>query len=355
MSLFVTNTSTINKDVNTNDNVSVNIFIFVNVNGNINSNNNVNITSNINKLINKFLISTIKSNINNKNQRGVCHMSARVIAVSSNKGGVLKTSVTTNLAGVLANRGKRILIVDMDPQSNVALTFGINPDEFDEKVKHTIFDLLIADEPIEPTTAIVTVDKNIDLMATNDDMIAFEFTVLENLQKFSIEKRFLLLKGIIDPLRELYDFIFIDTPPNLGLTQGNVLAATDGLIIPFQPETYSMRSLLKSIRVFTEFKEEINGNLEVIGIVPTMVKENTMIHRNIIVMLREYGQINGIKIARNHIPNSIQYASSVGYEERPITIAKPKDRLAKVYIDLERELNLLGGYRGVKAAEKSTF
>lgn len=282
-------------------------------------------------------------------------MSARVIAVSSNKGGVLKTSVTTNLAGVLANKGKRVLIIDVDSQSNVALTFGINPDEYEEKVKHTIFDLLTATEPLDPTNAILTVDKNIDLMATNDDMIAFEFTVLENLQKFSVERRFFLLKGIVDSLRELYDFILIDTPPNLGLTQGNVLTASDGIIIPFQPETYSMRSLLKSINVFREFKEDNNGNLEIIGIVPTMVKENTMIHRNIIVMLREYGQMNGIKVARNHIPNSIQYAASVGYEERPITISKPKDKLAKVYVDLEKELNLLGGNRRGKKTEKSTF
>lgn len=288
-------------------------------------------------------------------KRGVNGMSARVIAVSSNKGGVLKTSVTTNLAGVLANKGKRVLIIDVDSQSNVALTFGINPDEYEEKVKHTIFDLLTATEPLDPTNAILTVDKNIDLMATNDDMIAFEFTVLENLQKFSVERRFFLLKGIVDSLRELYDFILIDTPPNLGLTQGNVLTASDGIIIPFQPETYSMRSLLKSINVFREFKEDNNGNLEIIGIVPTMVKENTMIHRNIIVMLREYGQMNGIKVARNHIPNSIQYAASVGYEERPITISKPKDKLAKVYVDLEKELNLLGGNKRGKTTEKSTF
>lgn len=278
-------------------------------------------------------------------------MTAKVIAVSSNKGGVLKTSVTTNLAGVIANKGKRVLIIDVDSQSNVALTFGQNPDEFKHKVKHTIFDLLTADHTsefkLDPADAIMTVDKNIDLMATNDDMIAFEFTVLEDSHKFSFERRFFLLKEIIDELRELYDFILIDTPPNLGLTQGNVLTASDGILIPFQPETYSMRSLVKILQVFREFKEDNNSTLEIIGVVPTMVKENTMIHRNVIMMLRDYGQIHGIKIARNHIPNSIQYSASVGYDERPITVSKPKDKLSKVYFELVKELDIMRGKKHV--------
>ncbi|WP_214771292.1 ParA family protein [Exiguobacterium sp. s133] len=278
-------------------------------------------------------------------------MTAKVIAVSSNKGGVLKTSVTTNLAGVIANKGKRVLIIDVDSQSNVALTFGQNPDEFKYKVKHTVFDLLTADHTsefkLDPADAIMTVDKNIDLMATNDDMVAFEFTVLEDPNKFSFERRFFLLKEIVDELRELYDFILIDTPPNLGLTQGNVLTASDGILIPFQPETYSMRSLIKILKVFREFKEDNNSMLEIIGVVPTMVKENTMIHRNVIMMLRDYGQIHGIRIARNHIPNSIQYSTSVGYDERPITISKPKDKLSRVYFELVKELDIMRGKKNV--------
>src|SRR5690554_1313246 len=138
------------------------------------------------------------------------------VAISTNKGGVLKTSITTNIAGVMAKRKKRVLIVDTDNQGNVLLSFGKNPDE----CQKTLYDVLVGGEDINK--AIVTAYKNIDVLPSNDDMSFFEFDVLG---KKSNPFRFL---G--DQIREIeaeYDYILIDTPPNLGLTQANVLNCAD--------------------------------------------------------------------------------------------------------------------------------
>lgn len=271
-------------------------------------------------------------------------MTAKVISVSSNKGGVLKTSMVTNIAGVLASKGKRVLIVDTDSQSNVALTFGHNPDEFESMFKCTLYDLLTDDEGTwDAREAIYNLDHNLDAIATDDRMIQFEFNVLIGIDRYTNEPigQFKLLKRVLEPLKEHYDFIILDTPPNLGLMQGNILLATDEIIIPYQPEVYAMRSLMKTLEMFNQFKEDFNHNLEVIGVVPTMVRANTMIHRNLLSILKAHSQVYGYKISRNHIPNSIQYPATVSAENGPITITRPKTKLAKVYVDLVNELGLL--------------
>lgn len=271
-------------------------------------------------------------------------MTAKVISVSSNKGGVLKTSMVTNIAGVLASKGKRVLIIDTDSQSNVALTFGHNPDEFESMFKCTLYDLLTDEEGTwDAREAIYNLDHNLDAIATDDRMIQFEFNVLIGIDRYTNEPigQFKLLKRVIEPLKEHYDFIILDTPPNLGLMQGNILMATDEIIIPYQPEVYAMRSLMKTLDMFNQFKEDFNHNLEIIGVVPTMVRANTMIHRNLLSILKAHSQVYGYKIARNHIPNSIQYPATVSAENGPITITRPKTKLAKVYVDLVKELGIL--------------
>src|SRR5690606_22298175 len=180
----------------------------------------------------------------------------RIIAISTNKGGVLKTSLTTNLAGVLS-KTNRILIVDTDNQGNAALSFGKNPDQFER----TIYDVLL--EGIDPKKAIYNVYENIDLLPANDDMAFFEFDVLTEVDRYP--EPFALLKNALEPIQDDYDFILVDTPPNLGLTQGNVLSFAKEVLIPFQPESYSMRSLVKILKAIDDFRERHNPNLSEIG------------------------------------------------------------------------------------------
>lgn len=257
-------------------------------------------------------------------------MDQKVIAISTNKGGVLKTSITTNLAGVFAARGEKVLIIDTDNQGNVAITFGENPDEYEK----TLYDVLV--EGMPATEVIVNVAENIDLIACNDDMTFFEFDVLTRKEEYP--NIFKLLKNAIEPLLDRYDRILIDTPPNLGLTQGNVLAACDGVLIPFHPEKYSMRSLTKILKAVRQFKEQHNENLEVIGVVATLVNKRTTLHKHIITVCKDYAMANEIRFFKTSIPLSVQFASSVAFEEMPITIAQPNSDHASHYFDLVKEI-----------------
>lgn len=255
-----------------------------------------------------------------------------VIATATNKGGVLKTSLTVNLAGLLAQQKRKVLIIDSDNQGNVILSFGKNPDEY----VNTIYNVLVED--LNPKKAIVKVHKNIDVLVSNDDMAFFEFNVLGKIEKFP--KPFSLMKNKLDKLRERYDFVLIDTPPNLGLTLGNVLSYADKVIIPFQPESYSMRSLVKIIKAITDFRFEHNPKLEILGVVATLVDQRTTLHSQTLQVLRQYCIENHIKVFETVIPRSIRAASAVAYEGLPIVLTKANNSLINAYLNLFDELML---------------
>ncbi|MEY2354364.1 ParA family protein [Lysinibacillus capsici] len=255
------------------------------------------------------------------------------IAVSSNKGGVLKTSITSNLASVLSTQGKKVLIIDTDNQGNIALTFGINPDTFD----YTIYDVLVCG--FDVNKAIVSIAPNIDIIPSNDDMSYFEIDVLTNKDKFP--NPFDLLKNTLGKLKGKYDYIFVDTPPNLGLIVGDALNAVDVVITPFHPETYSLRSLAKTIKAIDNFKES-NSKLKLGSIVPTKVRQ-TLLHKANIVSCEGFAMSNGIKITKTVIPETIAYANAIGKYRMPLALSyktKKEKELVDVYVKLVQELNL---------------
>lgn len=252
------------------------------------------------------------------------------IAVSTNKGGVLKTSITTNLAGILCSRYK-VLIIDTDNQGNAILTFGINPDDLD----NTLYDVLI--DGLDPRIAIQNVHKNIDILPSNDDMSFMEFDVLTNRDKYP--KPFTLLKDSMKWIEEEYDYILIDSPPNLGLVQGNVLSYADSVLVPFQPENYSMRSLVKIINAITNFKNEHNPQLKVEGVVATLVDQRTTLHSQVLQECRKYCVESNIQMFETIIPRSIRFASSVAYERKPATLTDKKNPIVTAYFDLLEEVN----------------
>lgn len=256
----------------------------------------------------------------------------KVIAVSSNKGGVLKTSLTTNISGVLSKQGKRILIIDTDNQGNVALTFGKNPDQFE----NTIYDVLVSG--LDINKAIVNVAPNIDIIPSNDDMSFLEIDVLTNTSDF--KNPFDLLKNALNALEGDYDYIFIDTPPNLGLTVGNVLNAVDEVITPFHPETYSLRSLTKTIKAVENFKKT-NPNLKINSIVPTKVRK-TNLHTANIVSCEGFAQTNGIHVTENIIPETIAFADAVGRYRLPLTISSKTSTEKKMVDHYEKLVKELG-------------
>lgn len=236
---------------------------------------------------------------------------AQVWAVSTNKGGVLKTSLTTNLAALLSEKA-RVLIVDTDNQGNCMVSFGRNPDQADP----TIYDLLLKNTTAKK--AIVNVYKNIDMLPANDDMCFIDFDVIGNLKKYKAP--FSLLKDALQPVQDDYDYILIDSPPNLGLVQGNILSAADRVLIPFQPEPFSMRSLVKILKAIKDFKEKHNPALSILGVVPTLVDSRTNVHSDILQECRKYGAQNGITVFKTVIPRTVRFAASIAYDGKPATL-----------------------------------
>lgn len=255
---------------------------------------------------------------------------ARKIAVSTNKGGVLKTSIVTNLAGVLSRKGHKILIVDMDNQANADLSFGHNPDEYDV----TLYDVLLENADVH--SAIYPLHENIDILPSNDDMTFFEFDVLTNIKKHP--KFFHLLRDKISKIDREYDYCLIDTPPNVGLVQGNVLSFTDEVLIPFQPENYSMRSLVKILKIINQFKEDHNPKIKILGVVGTLVDLRTNLHVQIMEECRKYCYNYNVPMMDTVVPKTIRYASSIAYSQKPLTLTEKENDVTKAYYDLEREI-----------------
>lgn len=256
---------------------------------------------------------------------------ARKIAISTNKGGVLKTSIAVNLAGIISKEKKRVLIIDTDNQGDVVVSFGKNPDVYEKSV----YDVLV--DGFDIRKAIVKkVYKNIDILPSNDDMDFFEFDVLTKINQYP--EPFHLLKNKIEYIDHLYDYIIIDTPPNLGLVQGNVLTATDEVIIPYQPEIYSMRSLVKILNSIISFREKHNPSLKIAGVVGTLVDMRTTLHTESLQECRKYCYANNVRMLETVIPRTIRYANSVAYERLPATLSMKNKELIKSYIDLWKEI-----------------
>lgn len=268
---------------------------------------------------------------------------ARIISIITHKGGTLKTSLVTNIAGVLSQqkvqnklgaRKKRILIIDTDGQGNAGMTFGFKPNK---DFKTNIYDVMVEGEDIRKT--IVKGHKNIDIVGSNNDMIGFELNVLA-VKKIPSSKYFTLLKNAIEPIKDEYDYILIDTPPSLGLLAGNVLTATNDVLIPFHPEPYSMQSLVTILGQIKEFKEVLNKDLNILGVVGTLVDSRTVLHSELLSECRKFTHNIGVTMFDTVIPKSIRFANSVAYQQKPATLTDKNHNLVKAYFDLVKEMKL---------------
>lgn len=253
------------------------------------------------------------------------------LALVQNKGGVLKSSMTVNLAGLYAKKGKKVLIVDADQQGNSLLSFGKNPDKY----RTTLHDILVDFAPARE--AIVNVYTNIDVLPSNEMMSFLDFDILPNLDKYI--NPFLLLKVALMSIEDEYDVILFDSPPSSGLIQSNVICCTDKIIIPFQPEQYSVRSLIKIIDVIKQFKQKHNADLEIAGVVATLVQQNTKLHKEAIKQAKRFCEKENVHFFNSNIPRSISFANSIAYNQLPLTLAKKEIEFAFYYKSLFKELN----------------
>jgi chromosome partitioning protein len=196
-----------------------------------------------------------------------------VIAFANQKGGVAKTTTTLNLAAAFAEAGYRVLCVDMDPQGNLSMSQGIDPETLDR----SMFDVLVHDMPIRE----VTYRREIDVAAASIDLAGAEIAMSVKIgRERSLDKA---LRAVEDD----YDFVCIDTPPSLGLLTVNALTAADKVIVPVQCEYLSMRGLLQLQHTLEMIRENLNPTVDIMGILPTMVDTRTLHAQEALEILEE--------------------------------------------------------------------
>jgi chromosome partitioning protein len=198
---------------------------------------------------------------------------AKVIAFANQKGGVAKTTTTLNLAAAFVEEGHRVLCVDMDPQGNLTMSQGIDPDALEQ----SMFDVLVYDLPIRE----VVKRREVDVACSSIDLAGAEIAMSTKIgRERSLDKA-------LRPIKEDYDFICIDTPPSLGLLTINALTAADKVIVPVQCEYLSMRGLIQLQNTLSMIQENLNPNVAIAGILPTMVDTRTLHAKEAIEILEE--------------------------------------------------------------------
>jgi chromosome partitioning protein len=244
----------------------------------------------------------------------------RVIAFANQKGGVAKTTSTLNLAVAFAEHDLDVLVVDLDPQGNLTMSQGLNPDT----IERSMFDVLVHRLPI--TEVIQT--REVDLAVSSIDLAGAELALSS-----MIGRERALDKALL-PVRDKYDYILIDTPPSLGLLTINAFVASDGVIVPVQCEYLSLRGLVQLENTLSMVRENLNPRVEIQGILPTMYDQRTLHSREAIDILQEnFGEL----VFNTRIRKTIRYA------EAPVKGASvlkydPKGEAADYYRDLAKEV-----------------
>ena len=218
---------------------------------------------------------------------------AKVIAFANQKGGVAKTTTALNLAVAFKESGHRVLAVDMDPQGNLTMSQGIDPD----KVELSMFDVLVHRTPIRD----IIVEREIDIAVASIDLAGAEIAMSTQIgRERSLQKA-------LDEVKDDYDFICIDTPPSLGLLTVNALTAANKVIVPVQCEYLSMRGLVQLQNTLTMIRENLNPGVEIEGILPTMLDSRTVHAKEAVEILEEnFGEL----VFKSRIRKAIKFAEA---------------------------------------------
>ena len=244
----------------------------------------------------------------------------KVIALENQKGGVAKTTTTLNLAAAFAETGHRVLCVDMDPQSNLTMSQGIDPDS----LAASMYDVLVNRTPLEE----VIVSREVDVACASIDLAGAEIAMSTQIgRERSLERA-------LDPIRKTYDFVLIDTPPSLGLRTINALTASHKVIVPVQCEYLSMRGLIQLQNTLSMVRENLNPNVEIEGILPTLVDTRTLHAKEALEILEENF---GDRVFASRIRKTVRFAEA---PVRGMSVLKyePDGKAAFAYRELAKEV-----------------
>ena len=251
---------------------------------------------------------------------------AKIIAVANQKGGVGKTTTAVNLSAGLGILGKRVLLVDFDPQGNATSGVGLEK----RALTSTVYDVLLDD--LAPTDAIRATEYRLDVLPANIDLAGAEIELAQ------VEKREFRLKKALDTVREAYDFILIDCPPSLGLLNLNALTAADALLLPIQCEFYALEGMTALLDTMKLVRESLNPALTVAGVLLTMYDYRTNLSQQVVEEVRKYFPD---EVYDTVIPRTVRLSEAPSYG-MPVVFYDAKAKGAEVYMNLAKEVTKRG-------------
>jgi chromosome partitioning protein len=245
---------------------------------------------------------------------------ARVISLANQKGGVAKTTTTLNLGVAFKERGHRVLLIDLDPQGNLTMSQGLNPDT----IEKSMFDVLVNRLPIDQ----VIEQREVDIAVSSIDLAGAELALSAQIGR---ERA---LDKALAAVRDRYDYILIDTPPSLGLLTINAFVASTGVIVPVQTEYLSLRGLVQLENTLTMVRENLNPKVEIVGIVPTMFDKRLTHSREADEILREnFGDL----VYNTRIRKTVRFAEAP-VKGMSVLAYEPSGDAAALYRDLAKEV-----------------
>ena len=248
----------------------------------------------------------------------------RVISVINQKGGVGKSTTVVNLSAALGESKKKVLIVDLDPQGNATSGYGIEKEE----LEYDVYDALLDDHPVEDLVMETCVQRVFCIPAT------IQLAGAE-VQMVSIEGREQLLKKMLEPIVEHFDYILIDCPPSLGLLTVNALVASDSLLIPIQCEFYALEGVTKLLESMKMVKNRMNPDLEIFGVLLTMYDSRTTLSKQVAEEVNKYF---GKKVFKTIIPRNVKLSEAPSHG-LPVTQYARMSKGAIAYSKLAKEVN----------------
>ena len=254
----------------------------------------------------------------------------KVISVSNQKGGVGKTVTCVNLGIGLAREGKRVLLIDADPQGSLTISLGCQePDKLEYSLA-TVMMKIINDEEFDATAGIIHHEEGVDILPGNIELSGLEISLI------GVISRETILREYVESIRDQYDYIIIDCMPSLGMLTINALACADSVLIPVQAAYLPVKGLQQLIKTIGRVKRQLNPKLQFEGILLTMVDNRTNYARDISLMVYDTYSAN-IKVFSTEIPMSVR-ASEVSVEGSSIYSYDPKGKAAFAYMALTKEV-----------------